>query len=179
MPITGRIIPPRYVNGGLQQSHDSVPGGAGHVRRIADHLEEVVEAAIARVKSCESCQPDTACYGCLKTYDNQFCHHLLSRGAVLEFLTGAGYWARCRTSKPALDPRAFAGGSSTKSEPRSGADFACYRLLLVVLCISVRPPNYPQRHSHQAQDLAVAGRRRSRTEEVTMEDPAKVLRGKG
>ncbi len=35
---------------------------------------------------------DTACYACLKNYGNQFCHHLLARGAAADFMSGVfGY----------------------------------------------------------------------------------------
>jgi len=66
---------------------DNVPGGAGHVKRIIDeeNLYEVLKSALARVRNC-TCGLETSCYGCLRNYDNQFCHELLKRGVVLEFL---------------------------------------------------------------------------------------------
>ncbi|MGC8936749.1 MAG: Zn-binding domain-containing protein [Candidatus Methanomethylicaceae archaeon] len=66
---------------------DNVPGGAGHVKRIIDeeNLHEVLKSALARVKNC-TCGPETSCYGCLRNYENQFCHELLKRGIVSEFL---------------------------------------------------------------------------------------------
>ena len=66
---------------------DNVPGGAGHVKRIIDeeNLYEVLKSALARVGNC-TCGLETSCYGCLRNYENQFCHELLKRGVVLEFL---------------------------------------------------------------------------------------------
>lgn len=67
---------------------DNVPGGAGHVKRIIDeeNFNEVLKSALARVKNC-ICGLETSCYGCLRNYQNQFCHELLKRGIVVEFLT--------------------------------------------------------------------------------------------
>ena len=66
---------------------DNVPGGAGHVKRIMDeqNLYEIFNSAFNRVKNC-ACGPETSCYGCLRNYQNQYCHEQLKRGIVLEFL---------------------------------------------------------------------------------------------
>jgi ATP-dependent helicase YprA (DUF1998 family) len=66
---------------------DSVAGGAGHVKRLMEekNLTEVVKKAYSRVKNCTGCGPETSCYGCLRNYQNQFCHELLNRGVVLDF----------------------------------------------------------------------------------------------
>jgi ATP-dependent helicase YprA (DUF1998 family) len=72
--------------------YDDVPGGAGHVRRIGQNLQEVTRAARDRVDGRCGCGggPDglgeTSCYGCLRNYRNQWAHEQLSRGAVLAFL---------------------------------------------------------------------------------------------
>jgi len=71
---------------------DDVPGGAGHVQRIARsevRLRRVLEAALANLEKCECGgeQRDTSCYGCLRNYRNQFCHDELERGIVIDFLT--------------------------------------------------------------------------------------------
>lgn len=63
---------------------DNVPGGAGHVKRIQEEIGSVVGAALDIV-NCE-CAEDTSCYGCLRDYHNQWEHHLLRRGRVLDFL---------------------------------------------------------------------------------------------
>ncbi len=72
---------------------DTVPGGAGCVLRIADALDEVIEAALDRVSECD-CGEETSCYGCLRSFYNQRYHEELSRQAALEvlrpLLTGEG-----------------------------------------------------------------------------------------
>ncbi|MDH7578885.1 MAG: DEAD/DEAH box helicase [Bacillota bacterium] len=69
---------------------DDVPGGAGHVRRVAspDSLLRVLKTSLARLMQCECGGPegDASCYGCLRHYRNQFCHDLLKRGGVITFL---------------------------------------------------------------------------------------------
>lgn len=66
---------------------DNVPGGAGHVKRIMDrqNLYEVLKTTLNRVKNC-NCGPEASCYGCLRNYQNQFCHEQLKRGIILKFL---------------------------------------------------------------------------------------------
>ncbi len=66
---------------------DNVPGGAGHVKRIIDegNLHSVLKSALERVENC-TCGFETSCYGCLRNYQNQFCHDQLERGVILEFL---------------------------------------------------------------------------------------------
>ena len=66
---------------------DNVPGGAGHVKRLMDeqNFNDVLKSALSRVKNC-SCGLETSCYGCLRNYENQFCHEQLKRGVILEFL---------------------------------------------------------------------------------------------
>ncbi|MFJ5557135.1 DUF1998 domain-containing protein [Streptomyces sp. NPDC093250] len=69
---------------------DTTLGGAGNVIRIGEHLEPVVEAALARVGGCE-CGPERSCYACLRTFRNERFHELLSRGeavALLDALAG-------------------------------------------------------------------------------------------
>jgi len=66
---------------------DNVPGGAGLVKRIADenNINNVLNSSLERVKNC-TCGKETSCYGCLRNYQNQFCHELLRRDVVLDFL---------------------------------------------------------------------------------------------
>ena len=68
---------------------DSVPGGAGHVRRIAkpDSLRILLEAARSTVAEC-GCATDTSCYGCLRSYYNQAHHDQLVRSDALSVLNG-------------------------------------------------------------------------------------------
>jgi hypothetical protein len=68
--------------------YDDVPGGAGHVRRVADELPAVFKAALRRVESC-SCGEETACHECLWNYYNQPYHPRLSRGLAAELLRAA------------------------------------------------------------------------------------------
>lgn len=66
---------------------DNVPGGAGHVKRLMneENFKDVLKSTLSRVKNC-NCGLETSCYGCLRNYQNQFCHDYLKRGIVLEFL---------------------------------------------------------------------------------------------
>ena len=71
---------------------DDVPGGAGHVRRIANSEAQVVDVLKATLDKLNSCncggeERNTSCYGCLRNYSNQFCHDQLKRGPIIEFLT--------------------------------------------------------------------------------------------
>lgn len=70
---------------------DTVPGGAGHVRRIAENLPAALDRAARIAGECE-CGPETSCYRCLRVYRNQRHHENLRRGVaaeVLARLTGA------------------------------------------------------------------------------------------
>ncbi|NOT60398.1 MAG: DUF1998 domain-containing protein, partial [Acidobacteria bacterium] len=64
---------------------DSVPGGAGHVRNIADHLEAVLRRTLSVVQ-CTDCTEETSCTSCLRNYDNQVYWNELRRGRVAQFL---------------------------------------------------------------------------------------------
>ncbi len=68
---------------------DNVPGGAGHVKQLLDHnylnLAAVIDAAYNKSLNC-SCDPKSSCYKCLRTYDNQKYHDILSRELVINFL---------------------------------------------------------------------------------------------
>ncbi|HYD49941.1 MAG TPA: Zn-binding domain-containing protein [Terriglobales bacterium] len=72
---------------------DTVPGGAGHVNRIFEHLSPVLHAAYNRVAKC-SCEETTSCYECLRTFGNQRVHELLQRGIAKNFLAAALSGAR-------------------------------------------------------------------------------------
>lgn len=70
---------------------DDVPAGAGHVKRIVQDentIIEVLKCTLAKLKGC-NCggeKGDSSCYGCLRNYRNQFCHDQLNRGIVIQFL---------------------------------------------------------------------------------------------
>jgi len=67
--------------------YDSVPGGAGHSRRLitqsGDVLKTVIKRAITILSECD-CEP--SCYKCLRSYENQKVHEILDRQKALKFL---------------------------------------------------------------------------------------------
>ncbi|GHO83226.1 DUF1998 domain-containing protein [Dictyobacter formicarum] len=65
--------------------YNNVPGGAGHVKRIADELPAVFKGAFDRVNN-QCCGPETSCYECLRNYRNQVYHEELQRGIPRDFL---------------------------------------------------------------------------------------------
>jgi len=69
--------------------YDNAPGGAGLVVRLEDQdvLRACLESARARVSGACGCGDDDSCYGCLRSYTNQFAHTRLRRGPVFEYLT--------------------------------------------------------------------------------------------
>ena len=75
---------------------DSVPGGAGHVRRIGMNLAKVMEEAYNVAENCPGCSRDQSCNACLRTFRNQYAHDLLSRGPVADFIakTTSGLYRR-------------------------------------------------------------------------------------
>jgi hypothetical protein len=68
--------------------YDNVPGGAGLVARLEEGevLRACLEAAHARVRGNHGCDESTSCYGCLRSYRNQFAHQYLQRGPVMRYL---------------------------------------------------------------------------------------------
>lgn len=68
--------------------YDNVPGGAGLVARLEKEevLKECLQAALKRVEGACGCAPNTSCYGCLRSYRNQFVHQILQRGPVHQYL---------------------------------------------------------------------------------------------
>lgn len=70
---------------------DNVPGGAGHVKRLVEengqfeNLKNVIKEAYEIAKNCE-CDEHASCYKCLRTYENQKYHDVLSRIDVANFL---------------------------------------------------------------------------------------------
>jgi hypothetical protein len=68
--------------------YDAVPGGAGLVAHIEDPdiFRMSLEAAYSRVEGGCGCGEDTSCYGCLRSYRNQFAHANLRRGPVRQYL---------------------------------------------------------------------------------------------
>ena len=68
--------------------YDAVPGGAGLVAQLEDPsvLSRVLDLAWQRVGG--SCGCDSSCYGCLRSYRNQFAHPFLSRLDAEQTLAG-------------------------------------------------------------------------------------------
>ncbi|NQT83887.1 hypothetical protein HQ563_12730 [bacterium] len=65
-----------------------MPGGAGLVARLEDKevLKACLEAAQRRASGNCGCDENTRCYGCLRSYRNQFAHQYLQRGPVARYL---------------------------------------------------------------------------------------------
>jgi len=68
--------------------YDNVPGGAGLVARLEEKniLHNCLETARKRVSGVCGCGENDSCYGCLRSYRNQFTHQYLQRGPVLHYL---------------------------------------------------------------------------------------------
>jgi len=68
--------------------YDNVPGGAGLVARLEekDILHTCLEAAFERVNGSCDCGENDSCYGCLRSYRNQFVHQHLKRGPAMHYL---------------------------------------------------------------------------------------------
>ncbi len=69
--------------------YDDVPGGAGLVAQLTDErsFRRVLERARDRVAG--GCGCDRSCYGCLRSYRNQFAHPHLARRVALGVLEAA------------------------------------------------------------------------------------------
>lgn len=69
--------------------YDAVPGGAGLVARLEDkaYLYDALKASYERVGGNCGCRENTSCYGCLRSYRNQFAHQKMQRGPVKEYLS--------------------------------------------------------------------------------------------
>ena len=78
---SGNLIPPLVL-------YDNVPGGAGLVARLEDKeiLHACLKTALDRVNGSCGCGENDSCYGCLRSYRNQFAHQHLKRGPVMRYL---------------------------------------------------------------------------------------------
>ena len=82
-----------HINKDLNRSiilFDTVPGGAGHVKRMLDEKLFIMalKQALSIVSNC-NCggdNKDTSCYSCLRNYYNQYCHDDLRRDYAIEAL---------------------------------------------------------------------------------------------
>ncbi len=66
--------------------YDRIPGGAGHITRILEKLDVVLEAAYKRVHDCKCPDLEASCYACLRSYSNQFYWEELKRRPVIDWL---------------------------------------------------------------------------------------------
>ncbi|WP_428939242.1 DUF1998 domain-containing protein [Fontivita pretiosa] len=68
--------------------YDRVPGGAGHVDRIRNHLPDLLRETLQLLSHCsnQDCDQDAACYACLRSHRNQFQWSNLKRSAPLPWL---------------------------------------------------------------------------------------------
>ncbi|MCH5323867.1 MAG: DEAD/DEAH box helicase [Eubacterium sp.] len=67
--------------------YDSVPGGAGHSRRLVTQDGRMLHNIfMSALKSMKTCNCDPSCYNCLRSYENQKIHDLLDRQLAIEFL---------------------------------------------------------------------------------------------
>ena len=76
-------------NGNVQYSiilYDSVPGGAGHIHRIAANEDVFLSIICKASEICSECECSPSCYKCLRDYYNQDFHSLLDRDAAAVFL---------------------------------------------------------------------------------------------
>ncbi len=80
------------ITGGANQNesaivlYDNVPGGAGLVAQLEQKIvfDEMIRNARERVEG--KCGCDSSCYGCLRSYRNQFAHPHLNRKRAFEIL---------------------------------------------------------------------------------------------
>ena len=75
--------------------YDNVPGGAGLVAQLEDPRVFRRMLVKARERLEGSCGCDSSCYGCLRSYRNQFAHPHLDRKRALSFLDAVLGQAAC------------------------------------------------------------------------------------
>ena len=83
--ITGGTAP----NEAATVLYDNVPGGAGLVAQLEDVRVFRRMLVEARERLGGGCGCDSSCYGCLRSYRNQFAHPYLDRNSALDFLDAA------------------------------------------------------------------------------------------
>jgi superfamily II DNA or RNA helicase len=65
---------------------DTTPGGAGVANMANERLDEILSEGINIVKNC-TCDLDSSCYSCIRSYNNQWRHEHLTRASALEILS--------------------------------------------------------------------------------------------
>lgn len=83
--ISGSIWRNGQTNGINITLFDTVPNGAGHVKRMVSEIKEILEEALVKVSGQCGCGEETCCYGCLRNYDNQQYHDSMSRGRAKKY----------------------------------------------------------------------------------------------
>ncbi len=66
--------------------YDDVPGGAGLVAQLEDQSLFIGALQKARARVEVGCGCDSSCYGCLRSYRNQFAHPYLDRRTALKVI---------------------------------------------------------------------------------------------
>lgn len=69
--------------------YDGVPGGAGLVAQLTSESSFLQVLERARLRVAGGCGCDRSCYGCLRSYRNQFVHTELDRRVALKVLDAA------------------------------------------------------------------------------------------
>ncbi len=90
VPLQDVGVTVRPVEGSLAEIvlYDDVPGGAGLVARLESppFFRQCLASARDRVAGACGCPEPESCYGCLRSYRNQFAHPYLARGPAHEYL---------------------------------------------------------------------------------------------
>lgn len=106
--------------------YDNVPGGAGHSKRLANNLEELIRAAYKVVDGHCGCGDDTCCYGCIANYYNQKQQAELSRGDAKAIL-GELLFSESEETEIANEPsspatKATKSSQSAQRAPRQSSE---------------------------------------------------------
>jgi hypothetical protein len=88
---------------------DNVPGGAGLAARLGE--DDLLQRCFVRGRDLVdghcNCDPETSCYGCLRTYRNRYQHTALYRGLALTYFDFVlGRWPSSSVSVPRTPPYA-------------------------------------------------------------------------
>ncbi len=67
--------------------YDNTPGGSGNVKRLNNEemITKLLKKAYSIAKNC-SCDEDSSCYSCLRTYYNQKYHDKIKRKYVIDYI---------------------------------------------------------------------------------------------
>ena len=75
-------------DGGELFLYDNIPGGAGYAQSVQRHLPRVIQRTLDRLARCSNpdCLPESSCYACLRSYENQYHWMELCRQEPLKWL---------------------------------------------------------------------------------------------